>query len=106
MRRLATAAALLWALCVPALAQVSQVAPENAPNGITIAKKDEPGERMMVEGVVTDGTNPIQGASVYVYQTDATGKYAEDEKTPGAGADHPRLRGYMRTDMHGQYAFD
>ena len=84
MLKFAAAAGLLWTLCLPAFAQVSQVAPENAPNGITIAKKDEPGERMMVEGVVTDGTNPIQGASVYVYHTDAEGKYAEDEKTPGA----------------------
>src|SRR5262245_45067057 len=81
-------------------AQAPQVAEKNAPSKVTIAAKEEPGERLIVTGQVfgPDGKTPLAGASVYVYHTDAKGVY-----TPGPNNDrNPRLRGYMRTDAQGR----
>ena len=87
-----------------ATGQAPTVAEKNAPSKITIATKEEPGERIIVTGVVfgADGKTPLAGASVYVYHTDAQGLY-----TPGATNDsrNPRLRGYMRTDAQGRYEY-
>ncbi len=84
--------------------QAPTVAEKNAPSKIMIATKEEPGERLIVTGVVfdTDGKTPLAGASVYVYHTDAEGLY-----TPGTNNDsrNPRLRGYMRTDAQGGYEY-
>ena len=84
--------------------QAPTVAKKNAPSKITIATKEEPGERLTVTGVVfgADGKTPLADASVYVYHTDAQGLY-----TPGANNDsrNPRLRGYMRTDAQGRYEY-
>lgn len=80
------------------------VAEKNAPSKITITTKEEPGERLTVSGIVfgADGKTPLSNASVYVYHTDATGRY-----TPGATDDNrnPRLRGYLRTDAQGRYEY-
>ncbi|MGE0130533.1 MAG: hypothetical protein AB7U82_20845 [Blastocatellales bacterium] len=85
-------------------AQAPQVAEKNAPSKITITTKEEPGERLIVSGVVygADGKAPLANASVYVYHTDATGVY-----TPGPNNDNrnSRLRGYMRTDARGRYEY-
>jgi len=84
--------------------QAPTVAEKNAPSKITITTKDEPGERLVVSGVVygSDGKTPLANASVYVFHTDATGVY-----TPGPNNDNrnPRLRGYMRTDAQGRYEY-
>ena len=92
---------LLSSLATP---QAPTVADKIAPSKITIATKEEPGERLIVTGVVfdTDGKTPLARASVYVYHTDADGLY-----TPGAKNDNrnPRLRGYMRTDAQGRYEY-
>lgn len=67
-----------------------------------LAPSGEPGERLHVEGLVfaPDGTTPVEGAIVYAYQTDATGRYA----TPPART--PRLRGFMKTDREGRFSYD
>lgn len=84
--------------------QAPTVAEKTAASKITIATKDEPGERLVVAGVVfgADGKTPLAGASVYVFHTDANGRY-----TPGANDDNrnPRLRGYLRTDAQGRYEY-
>jgi protocatechuate 3,4-dioxygenase beta subunit len=91
-------------LSLTVCAQAPQVAEKNAPSKITIAAKEEPGERLIVTGQVfgPDGKTPLAGASVYVYHTDATGVY-----TPGSNNDNrnSRLRGYMRTDSQGRYEY-
>lgn len=91
-------------LSLTVCAQAPQVAEKNAPSKITIASKQEPGERLIVTGVVfgADGKTPLANASVYVYHTDATGVY-----TPGPNNDNrnSRLRGYMRTDAQGRYEY-
>ena len=94
----------ILALSVCAAPQAPKVAEKNAPSKITITTKAEPGERLNVTGVVfdADGKTPLANASVYVYHTDATGRY-----TPGPTDDNrnPRLRGYMRTDAQGRYEY-
>ena len=67
-----------------------------------LAPAGEPGERLRVEGLVfaPDGTTPVEGAIVYAYQTDATGRYS----TPPART--PRLRGFMKTDRDGRFFYD
>ena len=84
-------------------AQAPQIAEKNAPSKITIAAKEEPGERLIVTGQVfgPDGKTPLAGASVYVYHTDAKGLYTPDTNDNR----NPRLRGYMRTDAQGRYEF-
>ena len=84
-------------------AQAPQIAEKNAPSKITIAAKEEPGERLIVTGQVfgPDGKTPLAGASVYVYHTDAKGLYTPETNDNR----NPRLRGYMRTDAQGRYEF-
>ncbi|HZS03309.1 MAG TPA: protocatechuate 3,4-dioxygenase [Blastocatellia bacterium] len=84
--------------------QAPTVAEKNAPAKITIATKEEPGERLIVTGVVfgADGKTPLAGASVYVYHTDARGLYTPDTANDSR---NPRLRGYMRADAHGRYEY-
>ena len=83
--------------------QAPLVAEKDAASRITIANREEPGERLTVAGRVlaTDGATPLAGASVYVYHTDVRGYYS-----PGTNDNrNPRLRGYMRTDAQGRYEF-
>lgn len=70
---------------------------------MTIAARQEPGERLIVTGRVfgPDGVTALAGASVYVYHTDVKGYYS-----PGTNDNrNPRLRGYLRTDAQGRYEF-
>jgi len=86
-----------------AATQAPQIAEKDAPSKITIAAKEEPGERLIVTGQLfgSDGKTPLAGASVYVYHTDAKGLYTPDTNDNR----NPRLRGYMRTDAQGRYEF-
>jgi protocatechuate 3,4-dioxygenase, beta subunit len=94
----------MFSLSLLVAQQAPTVAEMNAPSKTTITAKNEPGERLTVSGVVygADGKTPVANASVYVYHTDATGRY-----TPGAKDDsrNPRLRGYLRTDAQGRYEY-
>jgi protocatechuate 3,4-dioxygenase, beta subunit len=94
---------LLIGLSLIAPIQAPQVAEKNAPAKITIAAKEEPGERLIVTGSVygADGKTPLAGASVYVYHTDAKGLYTPENNDNR----NPRLRGYLRTDAQGHYEF-
>lgn len=66
-----------------------------------IAPPKEPGEPMIIEGVVrsADG-KPAAGIIVYAYHTNAGGIY------PRGSTAHGRLRGWARTDKEGRYRFD
>ena len=65
-----------------------------------IVSKEEPGEPLLVCGVIygPDGKTPVEGATVYVYQTDANGYYYQGNKTGP-----PRLQGRMLTNSSGKY---
>jgi len=74
--------------------------PAQVVSAARIAPPDEPGVPMMITGTVRakDGT-PAAGIIVYAYHTDAAGVY------PAALTRHGRLRGWARTDQHGEYRF-
>lgn len=80
--------------------------PEDLSWETTIAGPAEPGTRLIVKGTIfkPDGTSPAGGVILYVYQTDATGKY-----TPAPGQTHARqhghLRGWVKTNEKGEYLF-
>ena len=73
----------------------------NAPSRITIVEAGKGEQPLLVEGQVVgaDGTTPAAGVVVYVYQTDSSGYYNRQRGEP------PRLRGWMRTDESGHYAY-
>src|SRR4030095_6476746 len=82
-------------------------APENAAGSwrVTIVSDTEPGEPLMVSGTVygLDGKTPLPGATLWVYQTDATGNYSP----PGGGGDnrYTRINGQTLTTAEGRYEF-
>lgn len=91
---------LLTSICS---AQAPKVADMNAPWKITIAPKDEPGERLVVTGTVTDTEGkPVKGASLYIYHTDIRGHYSGET----SDSNNPRLRGYIRTNSEGRYEYE
>ena len=67
----------------------------------TLAGPEEPGERLVVTGTVfaPDGVTPAAGVFLYVYNTDATGRYARESGAP------PRLKGWMKTGPDGRYEY-
>jgi len=73
-----------------------------------IASTDEPGEPLLLSGVVTDlQGRPQAGVVVYAYHTDHTGVYPPlAGTTSGDARRHGRLRGWARTDGDGAYRFD
>lgn len=93
----------LSALPALSLHQAPRVAEKDAPSKVSIASKDEPGERIIVTGKVygPDGSNGLAGVSIYVYHTDVKGYYSPETNDNR----NPRLRGYLRTDAQGRYEF-
>lgn len=66
-----------------------------------IAPPDEPGEPLVIEGLVRDRAGAAApGIWVYAYHTDALGLY------PAAATRHGRLRGWALSDAQGRYRFD
>jgi protocatechuate 3,4-dioxygenase, beta subunit len=67
-----------------------------------IAPASEPGDPLVIDGVVRDLANrPVPGVIVYAYQTNARGVYLD----ASARLRHGRLRGFARTDERGAYRF-
>jgi protocatechuate 3,4-dioxygenase beta subunit len=68
-----------------------------------IIPENEPGEPLIISGTVfmPDGRMPLPGANVWVYQTDATGRYS----TSGDDNRNTRIHGLMRTNSEGRYEF-
>ena len=69
----------------------------------TLVSDNEPGEPLIVSGVIygPDGKTPFEGATLWVYQTDATGRYS----TSGGDNRYTRLHGQMTTGEDGRYEF-
>jgi protocatechuate 3,4-dioxygenase beta subunit len=70
---------------------------------IVIPSKAEPGEPLIVSGIVyaPDGKTPVEGITVYVYHTDAEGYYRKGNNS----SSNPRLHGTMRTNAAGKYEY-
>ncbi len=72
----------------------------------TIVSDQEPGEPLNVSGTIyaPDGRTPVEGITLSVYQTDATGNYSS-QSTNGGDNRNTRLHGSMRTNAEGRYEF-
>jgi protocatechuate 3,4-dioxygenase, beta subunit len=70
----------------------------------TIVSDKEPGEALIVSGTIfaLDGKTPLEGATLWVYQTDATGVYST---SGGQDQRYTRIHGQMRTGADGRYEF-
>jgi protocatechuate 3,4-dioxygenase beta subunit len=67
-----------------------------------MVKASEPGEPLVISGTIymADGKTPVEGAVLYVYHTDASGRYRRN-----IFSRRPRLRGWMKTGPDGRYEF-
>jgi protocatechuate 3,4-dioxygenase beta subunit len=75
----------------------------NVPWKTTIVSAVEPGEPLIVSGTIysPDGRTPLEGINLFVYQTDATGRYS----AMGGDNRSTRIHGLMRTNNEGRYEF-
>jgi protocatechuate 3,4-dioxygenase beta subunit len=75
----------------------------NLPWKTTIVSEGERGEPLVISGTIyaPDGRTPLQGMTLFVYQTDATGVYT----TSGGDNRSTRIHGAMRTSADGRYEF-
>jgi len=72
---------------------------------IKMVADSEPGERMIITGTIylPDGKTPAKGAILSVWHTDSKGFYIAGGG--GAGEEHPRIHGRMKTGADGKYEF-
>lgn len=77
-------------------------------SSVTLAGPDEPGQRMRLSGRVfaVDGVTPVQDVVIYAHHTNAEGLYANGTPESEWSRRNGRLRGWVRTDAEGRYAFD
>jgi len=75
------------------------------PSKIKMVTDNEPGELMVISGTVylPDGKTPAKGAILSVWHTDTEGYYIKGGG--GAGEEHPRIHGRMKTGSDGKYEF-
>lgn len=78
------------------------------PSRLRLAAAGEPGERLLLTGRVlaADGVTPVQNVVIYAHQTNAAGLYANGGPETIWSRRHGRLRGWVRSDAEGRYAFD
>ena len=93
-------------LIVPEYLAARYTAAPDAPSTVTVAGPNEPGTRLIVTGRTLDGLRPVAGVSLYVFHTDARGRYATDIADLSAAELNPRLNGALRTDAQGRYQYD
>lgn len=72
----------------------------------TLAMPDEPGEPLIISGTIykKDAKTPAPGVILYIYHTDSRGLYSPASNQTVAKK-HGHLRGWMKTDAQGRYAF-
>lgn len=77
-----------------------------APWNISMVSATEPGEPLIISGTIyaPDGHTPLEGISLWVYQTDATGHYSPLSESGGDNR-NTRLHGLMQTNREGRYEF-
>lgn len=80
--------------------------PMELPSSTTLTVPSDEGEKLFIEGTIfqVDGKSPAAGIVLYVYQTDNKGKYtpSKDQKN---GRRHGHIRGWVKSDEKGHYAF-
>ena len=83
-------------------------APKDVSWRTVIPPKGEPGEKLIISGIVfyPDGTTPAKGIIVYVHHTNIEGVYPKKGNEKGNDKYHGYLRGWMKTDSLGRYEFE
>jgi protocatechuate 3,4-dioxygenase beta subunit len=73
----------------------------------TLCTANEKGTKVTILGRVIDAKGqPIAGAHLHLYHTDAKGFYSPSDATTGKmNEQDPRLEGFLTTDHNGSYAF-
>ena len=74
----------------------------------TLAQPESRGERIVIEGLVTDGAGtPVTDAMIELWQANAAGRYDHPADTQDKPVD-PAFHGFgrARTDMAGLYRFE
>lgn len=73
-------------------------------NAIEMVDRNEPGRRIRLDGRVVDmeSGEPLEGALIQVFHTDAAGEYRPGMDA-GGGAGNPRLFGWLRTGSEGRF---
>jgi protocatechuate 3,4-dioxygenase, beta subunit len=81
--------------------------PASMPSRARLAPPEEPGVRLFLTGRVfaADG-GPAEGIVVYAHHTNVDGLYANGSNETEWSRRHGRLRGWVKTDVQGRYAFD
>jgi hypothetical protein len=70
-------------------------------SSIMLIGDSEPGQRLTIHGRVTgESGQPVAGARLHIYQTDASGRYTPDKPMDEP---HARLSGWVRTDKDGRF---
>lgn len=79
------------------------VAAADLPSAVAIAPPGEPGERLIVTGVVVGpGGEPAAEVEIYAYHTDVEGYYSGTT----TDSSDPRLAAHLQTDAEGRYEID
>ena len=81
--------------------------PREVASRTRIAPEGEPGEPLEMAGRIlrADAKTPAPGVILYVYHTDARGLYSPAPGAEGWLRRHGRLRGWVKSDARGEYAF-
>ncbi len=82
-------------------------APDELDWQTTIAGPNEPGEALVITGVVyqADGETPAPDIVLYLYHTNADGLYPKRGDETGNAQRHGYLRAWLKTNADGQYQF-
>jgi protocatechuate 3,4-dioxygenase, beta subunit len=73
----------------------------------TLPDYHDKGPRIVVSGTIykPDGKTPAPGVILYVYHTDQAGIYPKKGDEKGWAKRHGYIRGWIKTDANGRYAF-
>lgn len=73
----------------------------------TLPDYHDKGQKLHLSGIVfqSDGRTPAPGVVLYIYHTDQTGVYPNRGNEKGWAKRHGYLRGWVRTNNKGEYAF-
>lgn len=81
--------------------------PATLANRAQMSPPGEPGETLVVTGVVRSAGDgrPASGVVIYAYQTDAAGLYSRGTSESQWSRRHGLLRGWVKTGSDGRYTF-
>ena len=73
----------------------------------TLPGFEQAAQQLVVRGTIyePDGLTPAEDVVLYIYHTDEQGAYATRGDETGWGRRHGYLRGWIKTDADGRYAF-